>query len=117
MSTPRRPLDGAVRRCTQANIRVWMLTGDKRETAINIGSSCSLLHDDLEVLQCLASSEADIQQWATSQLAKFADTDTPLALVIDGKTLTLITSQEYDAATRATAVSRPGGSSCQRRFR
>ena len=34
----------------QADIRVWMLTGDKKETAINIGYSCSLLHDDMNVL-------------------------------------------------------------------
>ena len=27
-----------------ANIRVWVLTGDKQETAINIGISCKLLN-------------------------------------------------------------------------
>lgn len=32
---------------TQAGIQVWMLTGDKQETAINIGFSCSMLHDTL----------------------------------------------------------------------
>ncbi|CAB5396114.1 unnamed protein product [Rhizophagus irregularis] len=29
----------------RAGIRVWMLTGDKKETAINIGYSCSLIKD------------------------------------------------------------------------
>jgi phospholipid-translocating ATPase len=27
----------------KAGIKVWMLTGDKRETAINIGYSCGLI--------------------------------------------------------------------------
>lgn len=31
----------------RAGIKVWVLTGDKIETAINIGFSCKLLSDDL----------------------------------------------------------------------
>lgn len=30
-----------------AGVKVWVLTGDKIETAINIGYSCNLLHDGL----------------------------------------------------------------------
>lgn len=30
-----------------ANIKVWVLTGDKQETAINIGYSCELLNDEM----------------------------------------------------------------------
>ena len=30
-----------------AGIKIWVLTGDKQETAINIGYSCQLLSDDL----------------------------------------------------------------------
>ncbi|XP_018419228.1 PREDICTED: phospholipid-transporting ATPase IK [Nanorana parkeri] len=33
-----------------ANMKVWMLTGDKQETAINIGFSCQLLSDDMNIL-------------------------------------------------------------------
>ncbi|XP_041417491.1 phospholipid-transporting ATPase IK isoform X2 [Xenopus laevis] len=32
------------------NMKVWVLTGDKQETAINIGFSCRLLSDDMEIL-------------------------------------------------------------------
>lgn len=32
-----------------AGIRVWVLTGDKMETAINIGFACSLLNKDMKV--------------------------------------------------------------------
>ncbi|NXA05938.1 AT8B3 ATPase, partial [Sapayoa aenigma] len=33
------------------NIRVWVLTGDKQETAMNIGYACKLLTDDMEILE------------------------------------------------------------------
>jgi P-type E1-E2 ATPase len=32
-----------------AGIKVWVLTGDKIETAINIGYSCELLTQDMEM--------------------------------------------------------------------
>ncbi|KAM6396139.1 phospholipid-transporting ATPase IK [Rhynochetos jubatus] len=33
------------------NIKVWVLTGDKQETAVNIGYACKLLMDDMEILE------------------------------------------------------------------
>ena len=33
----------------QANIKIWVLTGDKQETAINIGYSCKLLTEEMRV--------------------------------------------------------------------
>ena len=33
----------------KAGIKVWVLTGDKVETAINIGFSCQLLNDKMEL--------------------------------------------------------------------
>lgn len=33
----------------QAGIAVWMLTGDKQETAINIGFSCKLIDEHQEL--------------------------------------------------------------------
>jgi magnesium-transporting ATPase (P-type) len=32
----------------QAGMKVWVLTGDKIETAINIGISCDLLNIEME---------------------------------------------------------------------
>jgi P-type E1-E2 ATPase len=34
----------------KANIKVWMLTGDKKETAINIGISCGLISQDMAII-------------------------------------------------------------------
>ena len=33
----------------QAGIKLWVLTGDKIETATNIGFSCKLLDNDMEI--------------------------------------------------------------------
>ncbi|XP_024060524.1 phospholipid-transporting ATPase IK [Terrapene carolina triunguis] len=35
----------------KGNIKVWVLTGDKQETAVNIGFSCRLLSDDMQILE------------------------------------------------------------------
>ncbi|XP_073332527.1 phospholipid-transporting ATPase IC [Pagrus major] len=35
----------------QAGIKVWVLTGDKKETAVNIGYSCKLLDPDTRLLE------------------------------------------------------------------
>ena len=37
-----------IARLAEAGIRLWVLTGDKIETAINIGYACSLLNDSME---------------------------------------------------------------------
>ena len=37
-----------------ANIKVWVLTGDKQETAIEIGKSCHLIQEDMQ-LEVLSS--------------------------------------------------------------
>ena len=37
-----------ITRLRRAGIKVWVLTGDKIETAINIGISCRLLNLDME---------------------------------------------------------------------
>lgn len=34
----------------EANIRVWVLTGDKQETAIEIAKSCQLIQENMEVI-------------------------------------------------------------------
>lgn len=36
----------------QAGIRVWVLTGDRQETAINIGISCKLITDEMSMIIC-----------------------------------------------------------------
>jgi phospholipid-transporting ATPase len=44
----------------EANIKVWMLTGDKEETAVNIGFSTGLLTNNVEKLYINSSRKSDI---------------------------------------------------------
>ncbi|MBN3314889.1 AT8B1 ATPase, partial [Atractosteus spatula] len=38
-----------IAKLAQADIKIWVLTGDKKETAENIGFSCQLLTDDMQI--------------------------------------------------------------------
>lgn len=42
---------------SKAGIKLWVLTGDKVETAINIGFSCNLLNNDMELLVIRADTD------------------------------------------------------------
>ncbi|XP_054557393.1 probable phospholipid-transporting ATPase IM isoform X2 [Talpa occidentalis] len=41
-----------------ANIKIWVLTGDKQETAINIGYACNMLTDDMNAVFIIAGNTA-----------------------------------------------------------
>ncbi|RCI04666.1 hypothetical protein CU098_012151, partial [Rhizopus stolonifer] len=82
---------------SKSGIKLWVLTGDKTETAINIGFSCNLLTTDMELLILRSSNRAETAQMlddTLQKLSKEAETDTAAAngdrkyaLVIDGTTL------------------------------
>ncbi|ETW00410.1 hypothetical protein H310_07047 [Aphanomyces invadans] len=40
----------AIHSLAQAGIKIWVLTGDKEETAVNIGHACRLLNDGMQLL-------------------------------------------------------------------
>lgn len=35
----------------EADIKVWMLTGDKGGTAKNIGKTCGIINDDMQLFE------------------------------------------------------------------
>ncbi|KAI0841759.1 phospholipid-translocating P-type ATPase [Hypoxylon sp. FL0890] len=99
----------------QANIKVWVLTGDRQETAINIGMSSKLLSEDMMLLivneEDAAATRDNIQK-KLDAIRNNADgsveMDT-LALVIDGKSLTFALEPDmerifYDLAVMCKAV-------------
>jgi len=83
----------AIARLREAGIVVWVLTGDKQETAINIAYSCKLFSPGMEVIKLNARSRDAaesslslyLEQCRNSTLAK-----DKRALVVDGKTLIYI---------------------------
>ncbi|KAL1311298.1 hypothetical protein AAFC00_001481 [Neodothiora populina] len=98
----------AIALLAQAGIKLWVLTGDKVETAINIGFSCNLLDNDMDLIiikledESIAAAEAELDR----HLATFGKTgsneelkaakhnhEPPApthALVIDGDSLKLV---------------------------
>lgn len=96
----------------QAGIKIWVLTGDKMETAINIGFACSLLRrgmkqiiisletPDIQALEkscdkyaiAKASKESvhgQIKRWMASVLTSSGASE-EFALIIDGKSLVYV---------------------------
>jgi magnesium-transporting ATPase (P-type) len=48
----------SIAKMISAGVKVWMITGDKQETAINIAVSCRLFNDSDSLLVCNANSKA-----------------------------------------------------------
>ncbi|CAL8285523.1 unnamed protein product [Lota lota] len=74
----------------KAHIKIWILTGDKQETAINIGHSCGLLKESTGLLivneDTLDATRDALNQHGDSLRAGLCG-ERELALVIDGRTL------------------------------
>lgn len=76
-----------------AGIKIWVLTGDRQETAINIGMSCKLISEDMTLLivneESSEATRASLQKKMDAVQSQNASGDSePLALVIDGRSLT-----------------------------
>lgn len=86
-------------RLLDAHIRVWVITGDKQETAVAIATSCKLFSNPERRLMCNAQG-ADATRATLRQLASQIDSLTAggdlggIELVVDGKTLTYVLSEE-----------------------
>jgi len=69
----------------RAKIKLWVLTGDKQETAINIGFSCRLLNSEMEPLLIInGKTEDEVKEQLKHALAETAKEDRPNAIVITG---------------------------------
>ncbi|XP_010938029.2 phospholipid-transporting ATPase 1 isoform X1 [Elaeis guineensis] len=61
----------AIESLRQAGIKVWVLTGDKQETAISIGLSCRLLTQNMHQVIINGTSEADCRRLLTEAKARY----------------------------------------------
>ncbi|KFY28727.1 hypothetical protein V493_02787 [Pseudogymnoascus sp. VKM F-4281 (FW-2241)] len=78
----------------RANIKLWMLTGDKRETAINTGHSCRLIKDFSKVIILDTTLSTVEQLMATSLLEIGQGSVAHSVVVVDGQTLSDIEANE-----------------------
>lgn len=94
----------AIETLHKAGIKLWILTGDKVQTAIEIGYSCNLLKQDMDVMILTATSHEEARSKIEAGLNKLASVFGPprwtskdrgfipgaqasFAVVIDGDTL------------------------------
>ncbi|KAL1187729.1 putative phospholipid-transporting ATPase 8 [Cardamine amara subsp. amara] len=120
-----------IEKLSQAGVKIWVLTGDKTETAINIGYACSLLREgmkmilitldssDIEALEnqgdkeaiakaCFQSIKKQIREGMsqTDAATDNSEKDNPemFGLVIDGKSLTFALDTKLDKKFLALAI-------------
>ena len=70
----------------RANMKIWMLTGDKRETAINVAHSASICLPGSEIFN-LDSSRGDLEVQLKGVAEQLQCTPCHAVAVIDGQTL------------------------------
>lgn len=98
-----------------AGIKVWVLTGDRQETAINIGMSCKLISEDMSLLTVNEETRQKTRenlQRKLDAIKNHVDSSVDmesLALVIDGASLIFALEKEMehlflDLAVRCKAV-------------
>ena len=79
----------SIEKIRRAGIKMWMLTGDKRETAINIGYSCKLIYDYSTVVILAMSDENIISKMNVISQEADSGNMAHCVLVIDGSTLAM----------------------------
>jgi phospholipid-transporting ATPase len=84
-----------------AGIKIWVLTGDRQETAINIGMSCKLISEDMTLLivneETAAATKDNLYKKLTAIQSQTTGTDPEnLALIIDGRSLTYALEKDVE---------------------
>ncbi|VAH31563.1 unnamed protein product [Triticum turgidum subsp. durum] len=94
----------------KAGINVWMLTGDKQTTAIQIGLLCNLITPESkgQLLSINGKTEDDILQSLERALIimKTASERKDLAFVLDGWALEIILKRSLESFTKLAMMSR-----------
>ncbi|KAH0551396.1 hypothetical protein GP486_007389 [Trichoglossum hirsutum] len=84
----------AIEKLRRANIKLWMLTGDKRETAINIGHSCRLIKD-YSSITILDHESGEVEQNIAAAIVSInSGSVAHSVVVVDGQTLMHIEGDE-----------------------
>ncbi|KAJ5835997.1 ATPase P-type K/Mg/Cd/Cu/Zn/Na/Ca/Na/H-transporter [Penicillium robsamsonii] len=100
----------AIEKLRRANIKMWMLTGDKRETAINVGHSCRLVKE-YSTLTILDQENGNVEQTIVDLIEEIIRGRVAHSVVVvDGQTLSTIEANEvvrerfFQLAVKADSV-------------
>ena len=94
----------------EAGIKVWVLTGDKVETAVNIGYSCALLTREMGTIQIDGKRTQEVQsQLSQARNAFSAEPEVAFALIVTGEALLKALTQKlsplfFEIAERCRVV-------------
>lgn len=78
---------------SRANIKIWMLTGDKRETAVNIGHSCGLIKARSIILNLTDEDGSSDMARRIRSIIETLETTAHNVVVVDGNSLATIYSE------------------------
>lgn len=99
----------------QAGIKIWVLTGDREETAVNIGHACRLINDKMTLVyvnqERLDLLEQQINELyalpSINKLMKEKSVADELGMIVDGKALVhIFPSKDVSAKMSAQATDR-----------
>uniref|UniRef100_A0A672N838 Phospholipid-transporting ATPase n=1 Tax=Sinocyclocheilus grahami TaxID=75366 RepID=A0A672N838_SINGR len=79
-----------IEQLAKADIKIWVLTGDKQETAENIGYSCNMLREEMKEIFIVAANTAEEKSrllGKKSQVVEDEKVDGEYGLVINGHSL------------------------------
>ena len=94
----------------EAGIKIWVLTGDRQETAINIGMSCKLISEDMTLLIVNEENSAATRSNIENKLSAIRNQSSggveleTLALIIDGKSLTFALEKDMERTFLELAI-------------
>jgi phospholipid-translocating ATPase len=93
-----------IQRLLRANIKMWVLTGDKLETAVEISKSCGLVtpSTEIHVLERMTSEASAATKLGSILGAVRRSPDVPHTVVVDGVSLSHII--EVDKETREIMI-------------
>lgn len=80
----------------KAGIKVWIITGDKEDTAINIATSCNLIQNDSEVAKVVNAHSVEEVYDKLQTAYEIVTTYPKVTLVIDGGSLPYALSEHKD---------------------
>lgn len=84
--------------CLLADIKVWMLTGDKLETAENIAFSCRLIQDHFKKVYIRESDNLEEKFLDIKNQLDSRDKDTKISLIVEGPVIMkIVASPELSA--------------------
>lgn len=82
---------------SKSGVKLWVLTGDKKNTAINIGFACGVLYNDMAIIDLKGKSVRKVSENLDKNLRVAFEEENKefLGLVVEGQTLTIILDDPF----------------------